>query len=271
MEEAILNNNNKAVTLVLISAIAMSCICLQLKPINAQSVPIPSVPEFTLNYINSLWSNGTQQYDNNTIVITIKNQQYSASINGTSYQIFYDIRLKVHSAQDWQWTDLHPVGTYYEKEFTDYQQKPLPSIREGTPVQSSSQYTVVPLSYYNPPLTGQGISFPINSNSTIDIQIKAYVGYSSQGWVAYQLPNPCLGGQFMNVTAVGTSSNWSSTQTITIPAISTSPSPTIPNSSPTLSPSIPEFPILAIIPLIMALISAAIIMTIKKPSSKQSS
>lgn len=144
---------------------------LLLKPTSAQSVSIPSVPEFTLKYIHSLWSNGTLQYDNNTIVVTIKNQHYSSSINGTSFHLFYDIRIKAHSAQDWQWTDLHPVGTYYEKEFTDYQQKPLPSIREGTPVQSSSQYTIVPLTYYNPPLTGEGISFPINSNSTNDIQV----------------------------------------------------------------------------------------------------
>ena len=205
-------------------------------------------------------SNGTQQYDNNTIVVTIKNQQYSSSINGTTCQIFYDIRIKAHSAQDWQWTDLHPVGTYYEKEYTDYQQKPLPSIREGTPAQSNSQNTVVPLSYYNPPLTGKGISFPINSNSTIDIQVKAYVGYSSQGWVAYQLPNPCLGGKFMAVTALGTSSNWSNTQTITIPVESTNPSS---------SPTVPEFPILVIIPLLGAILIGTIFVRIKKQGELQ--
>jgi hypothetical protein len=145
------------------------------------------------------------------------------------------------------------VGTYYEKEFTDYQQKPLPSIREGTPVQSSSQYTVVPLSYYNPPLTGEGIFFPINSNSTVDIQVKAYVSYSSQGWVAYQLPNPCLGGKFMAVTALGTSSNWSNTQTISISSNHNSPTPT---------PSVPEFSWLTIL-LILLTIPIALI-TVRK-------
>jgi hypothetical protein len=224
---------------------------LLLKPTSAQSIPIPSVPEFTLNYIHSLWSNGTQQYDNNTLVITIKNQHYSASINGTPCQIFYDIRIKAHSAQDWQWTDLHPMGTYYEKEFTDYQQKPLSSIREGTPVQSSSQYTVVPLSYYNPPLAGEGISFPIKSNLTVDIQVKAYVGYSSQGWVAYQLPNPCLGGQFMVVTAVDTISNWSNTQTISISSNYNSPTPTS---------SVPEFPWFAVLPLMISMFFVAVLL-----------
>ena len=245
-----MTNAVKRLSLILTLLLIISSGHLLLKPTNAQSAPIPSVPEFTLQYIHSLWSNGTQQYDNNTIVVTIKNQHYSSSINGTSFHLFYDIRIKAHSAQDWQWTDLHTVGTYYEKEFTDYQQKPLPSIREGTPVQSSSQYTVVPLSYYNPPLTGEGISFPINANSTIDIQVKAYVGYSSQGWVAYQLQNPCLGGQFMAITAVDTISGWSSTQTISVSSTYNSQTPT---------PSVPEFSWLTILSLLLAIPIALII------------
>ena len=195
--------------------------------------------------------------------MAIKNQPYDVSINGTTCRIFYDIRIKAHSAQDWQWTDLHPMGTYYEKEFTDYQQKPLQCITDSTPIQSNSQYTVVPLTYYNPPFAGEGISFPINSNSTVDIQVMAYVGYSSQGWVAYQLNSPCLGGQFMGVTALDTSSNWSNTQTITIAATSTSTTPT---SSPT--PTVPEFSWLLIVPLLLSIFSVAVVLRHReKPQS----
>jgi hypothetical protein len=249
MEEAILNNNNKAVTLVLISAIAMSCICLQLKPINAQSVPTPAVPEFTLKYTHIISSN-------NTITVTINNQQFSSKINGTTYQLSYDIRIRVHSAKESRWTDLYYSGTYYDREFTSYLQERFAYIRNGTPIQSNSEYTVVPLTYY---IDNQYISRPLAFNSTFEIQVMGAISHSTQGWVAYQAQSPVLGGQFVPVMSVDTVSNWSKTQTITIPEESATP-----NSSPT----VPEFPIVAIIPLMIALISAAIILKIKKPSSK---
>ncbi len=249
------------VTFVLILTIVLPCISLQeVKSANAQTVSKPSVPEFTLDFIHSFWLNGTQQYDNNTIIITMKNQHYSASINGTPCQIFYDIRIKAHSAQDWQWSDLHPLGTYYEKEFTSYLQEHLSSIRDDTPVQSSSTYTIVPLTYFNPPLAGEELPFPINTNSTIDIQVMAYVGHNTQGWIAYQLQSPVQGGQLTNVTALDSSSDWSSTQTITIGETT--------SSSPTPSPTVPEFSTLAVLPLLLSIFSIAVILRHRKTNNQ---
>jgi hypothetical protein len=251
-----MKNKGKSISLLLILLLAISVGPLIIKPTNAQSIPKPAVPEFTVNVIHSSGFNGTLQYDNITLVIAIKNQQFNYSINGTLCKIFYDIRIKYHSYQDWEWAELCQTSTYYEKEFTSYLQEHLEFVTNNTPAQSNSEYSIIPLTYYDPSIGDQGISYKINTNATIDIQVKAYVAHSTQGWVAYQQNAPCLGGQFMNVTALDSSSNWSSTQTITIPAISTSPSPTIPNSSPT----VPEFPIITIVPLLGAITSTIIIL-----------
>jgi len=179
----------------------------------SQSMPQPSEPEFSLKFLHSdvpIGGDGNSR-SNNTIVVEITNQPTT-----NIYQIFYNIRIKNHSAPDWQWTELYPNGTYYEQEYTSYMQKHLVAIRDNTPSQSSGEYTVVPLSYYNPPIAGEGISFPIEFNSTIDVQVRALVGHSTWGWVANVLSSPTLGGQFTTVTALDTTSGWSPTQTITI-------------------------------------------------------
>jgi hypothetical protein len=197
--------------------------------------PEPTESEFTLDF--------TQADGNNTIVVTIKNQDYFGSSCLIDYQVFYNIRLKEHSAQDWQWTELYREGTYYEQEFTSKYQEHLSYIKPDTPVQSDSEYTIIQLTYNNPSLESKVITFPINLNTKIDVQIKALVGHNTRGWVANTPQSPVLGGDFITVTALDASSNWSSTQTITtITQESTDPIPT---------PSIPEYQIMALIPLVI--------------------
>lgn len=252
----------KAVVLIAIFTLMFSII-FTADSVNAQSIPEPSEPEITLNFLHSDYlktnsTNGTtQRCDNNTIIITIKNQAYVFSNPGITYQIFYNIRIKNHQAQEWQWIELYPIGTYYQEEFTSYLQEHLASIRDNTPKQSSSEYTIIPLTYYNPPLDSEGISFPINFNSSIDIQIKALVGHNIQGWVADILQSPVLGGHFKTVTALDETSNWSNTQTLTIPEKENYPTPT---------PTIPEYPIQTRLTLII-LTSIAIISIVMKKTS----
>jgi hypothetical protein len=261
---------SKSIALFLVLILAVSSLNLfTVELARAQTIPKPSVPEFTLKYMHSYYlktitnsttgTNHTQQYDNNTIVVTIKNQAYAFSNNGTTYQIFYDIRIKNHSAKQWQWTELYPIGTYYKKEFTSYLQEHLSSITNNTPIQSSSENTVVSLTYYNPPLD-EGISFPIMFNTTLDLQVKAVVGHSSQGWVADNLHSPVLGGHYSTVTSLDTSSDWSSTQTIKIPAEPTNPSPT---------PTVPELSWLAILPIFAIIFSVAVALRQRKLPSRK--
>lgn len=234
-----MTNIVKRLFLMLILLLIISSGSLFFKPTNAQSVPIPSVPEFTLKYTIS--SNNTQLYDNNTITVTIKNQQFSSKINGTTYQLSYDIRIRANSTKESRWTDLYYPGTYYNKEFTSYLQERFPYIRNGTPIQSNSEYTVIPLTYY---IDNQYISRPLSFNSTFEIQVMTAISHSTQGWVAYQAQSPVLGGQFAPVMSVDTVSNWSKTQTITIPEES---------ATPTSSPTVPEFSWLTILPLLLAI------------------
>ena len=83
--------------------IAMSCLTLlTVKPVNAQAIPKPSVPEFTGKFVNASYSvtttnpytgaNETQQIINDSIEVTIKNQPFDHS----NYQIYYNIRTKPH-------------------------------------------------------------------------------------------------------------------------------------------------------------------------------
>ena len=256
---------SKTFALMLILVMAVSSVSLMvIKPAYAQSVPTPSVPSFTLKFIHTHYFNQTQQYDNNTVTVSIKNQPYAVSINGNTYQIFYDIRIKVHSAQDWQWTELYPTGTYYQKEFTSYLKDHLASITNNTPIQSSSEYTVAPLTYYEPPLDGEGISFPLSLNTTLDFQVKADVGHSTQGWVADNLQSPVLGGHFMTVTALDTSSNWSGTQTLTLPATTS----TSASTSPTPTQTISELSWLVILPLLLSVFSVAVVVRHRKTANK---
>ncbi len=205
----------------------------------AQSIPNPSIPEFTVKFEHSYYIKANQKYDNNTITVIIKNQPYTYSMNGTIYQVFYNIWIKNHSKQEWTWderwtqgwTELYPIGTYYGKEFTSYLQEHYEAITNNTPIQSNSEYTYVPLTYYDPPLDGVGNVFPIILNTTLDFKVKALVGHSTQGWVADYPTSPVLGGHYTTVIALDTSSNWSDIQTIIIPASGASSS-----SSPSLTP-----------------------------------
>src|SRR3989304_6020755 len=72
-----------------------------------QSTPKPSVPEFTVKFVNASYNvtttnpytglDETRQTSNNSIEITINNQPFDYSNN----QIYYNIRTKPHFADNW--------------------------------------------------------------------------------------------------------------------------------------------------------------------------
>ncbi len=201
-----------------------------------QPIPKPSVPEFTVELadhsynvppippasptyttdpysgkqvILSPGSSGIPGYhvQNFTIDIIIVNQPYPAIINGNSSFVYYDVRIKGHFGQDW--TELFP---YYS----------------NSPIQSNSQYTV--------------ISLPANYHvgDQIDIQVQAAIGYKIVTLIGHPpIPNVYT----ESVDFQHASSDWSPTQTLTIPEATQSPSP---------SPTIPEFPAWLILPLLVA-------------------
>jgi len=112
-------SKTSAVFLTLI--IVMSCLTLLIvRPASAQSTPKPSVPEFTLKYVDHSYdvppTYGIDPYtgkkvvtkeghhvENKSIEVTIKNQPLSPNneANGFFTHLYYNFRYKGHYANDW--------------------------------------------------------------------------------------------------------------------------------------------------------------------------
>jgi hypothetical protein len=151
----------------------------------------------------------------NALVVTVKNQPYDSAF-GTMY---YNIRLKDHNSGNDSW--IYPL----DQLFFSYHTYPEQS--------TDSEYT--------------NISITVQSNFLLlgtqnDIAVEAMIG--NIGRDAHYNPAPYVFN--------GQTSDWRNTQTITIPASSSSTSPN-PTQSPTNTvsptPTVPEISWLAILPL----------------------
>jgi hypothetical protein len=151
-----------------------------------QPTPSPSPPEFTARFVPS------------SLEVKIKNQSLAGYVgtNGSNQSLYYCFRFKNHeNMQDWNYAPIYYVGsssygTYYKA--------------------SNSDYTVVSFPLGSYPLTG------ILGSGQIDLQVMALIGNE----VPTNYENGTVYG-FDGVTSV-----WSSTQTITIPISSSSPTAT---------------------------------------------
>jgi len=202
---------------------------------DASSIPKPSVPEFTVELVDSSYdvptTYSTDPYTGETVThegyhvgsktieVTIKNQpfvpfwiQENPSVANWTINFYYNVRIKGHFSEDWK-------GLYYAS--------------DGYPSQDSgSEYTV--LSYQGRYSPTEGMSFQTSALMTtfpvdaqIDFQVEAMIGYVSRVY------NPDATEQLAMWPwrFTGETSGWSNTQTITIP---TTPSPT---TSPTPTPA----------------------------------
>jgi len=201
----------------------------------AQSVTQPSVPEFTLEFIdNSYDVPPTYEIDpytgenithpgyhvkRITLEMKIRNQpfvSYYDADSGWNISFYYNIRIKGFYSEDW-------IGLYYAS--------------DGYPTQSDSEYTVISLGT----LGETGLSLVTNakmidvpSGGQVDFQVEAMIGYVSR---VYN-PNATSQLTMFPWQFTGETSGWSSTQTLTIEEFQTpSPEPT-----PTTEPTIPTSP-----------------------------
>jgi hypothetical protein len=210
----------------------------------AQSIPKPSVPEFTLNIVDHSYdvptTYSTDPYTGENIThpgyhvkrialeMTIKNQPfvpYYDADSGWNISFYYNIRIKGYYSEDW-------IELY------------RPS--DGYPTQSDSEYTVISLG-----TLADGLSIVTNakmidvpSGGQVDFQVEAMVGYVHRENISIGMPGS--GWVF-----TGETSGWSNIQTLTIPtstssptpspSVSTSPSPS-PSTSPELTPEAEPFP-----------------------------
>jgi hypothetical protein len=197
------------------------------------TIPTPSVPEFTLKYIDNSYDVPTttttfstiDPYTNRTITrnatqqgyhvtkldveVTIKNQPFPSTINGNNSNLYYDIAAAPH------------FGNYTFS---------YPNVQspDSLTLQSSTEYTVVNVSANSFPPSGE-----------VDFRVSAILGYTYR----HSIPDHIL--PIYSDVFVYAASNWTDAQTITIPETpSESPSPiieiTLPPTvslSPTPSPS----------------------------------
>lgn len=218
----------------------------------AQTTPAPSVPQFTLKFVNASYNvtttnpytgvNTTAQVDNSSLSVTIKNQAFDY---GDNYHLFYDVRIKPHFSENW--TELSPTMPLFSgSNLTLAQYISDIYYSNNSHPESDSTYTTLSISASGYPSGGQ-----------IDFQVATEVGINSTFYSIHTIGSVPIGaGQTEPAIAYVTTSDWSNTQTITTPASSISAAAT-----PALSPAsaAPEFPTWTI-PIILVLMAVAFFM-----------
>jgi hypothetical protein len=262
-----MGSTSKGFSLLLVVILAASSL-MMVESAFAQSIPNPSVPEFIIKLVDSSYdvpaTYSTDQYtgekvllepahsvDNRTFELWIKNQQYTYS-NGSSFRVYYDIRTGGHFGGG---VDLYYPSNWLLGPDSD---RRAPFISRNTPMQSTSDYTVIILSAVNPPQSAWNVTYP--PNARVDFQVKAMIGHDSYAFGYAHIGGP---GELTSAVAVAAESDWSNIQTINLTdgsvSTSTSPNPT-PNLSRTATPSVPEFSWLAILPLLASTLAAALLL-----------
>ena len=232
----------KTFALFLTLTVAMSCLTLlMVKPACAQSIPTPSVPEFTIKYVDNSYDvpptyeinqytgqNVTIQagyhVENRTLVFTIKNQSFTPynDSSGNHVALYYYFRYKGPYGNDW---------SYYPDLSRSY--GPYVGVFPNVAA-SDSDYSIISIplsSYINYPDDNPEI--PVGAQAQFQVQtIIGYITTSENGWTA---------GNFYGFT--GEKSDWSNTQTVTI-GESTASTPIVtpnasvaPSQNPTAMPS----------------------------------
>lgn len=173
------------------------------EPTGLDSIPKPSIPEFTVNFAQETWplyqvspSTGKKEIVDEDyykgeryIEVKIKNQQVPPTstrlINYTN--LYYGIRLKEHHEDDW---NEAPRPRYY-----------------GYHNASDADYTIITL-YVDD--WGNGI-WDVPDGGKVDVQVQALIGQDNR------IPVMTIFGESSKYDFVGEESGWSNTQTLKIP------------------------------------------------------
>jgi hypothetical protein len=253
---------SKRVTLLLIVILAASNLIVVEFDCASGAMTKPSVPEFTVKFVNASYSvTTTNPYtglseikltSNNSIEVTIRNQRFDYS----DFQIYYNIRVRPHFEGDW--IEVYPVrnrtSSYNEDGTFSYSQY----ISDDSAPQSESSFTiinfpVVPTElylasgydiqrYYSGADSQEGEYFAflsaIPDGAQLDFQVEALVGHYAQVYVNDHPLAPYPIGHYEQAVAFDITSGWSSTQTITIDGSAPTTTPTAsPSQYPTATPN----------------------------------
>ena len=209
---------SKRVTLLFIVILTVSSLIVIKTVPASDSIPKPSVPEFTVELVGPSFdipptysfNSSTGLFDANdgyhieysAVKIIIKNQPFSNQTNGD--YLYYNVRIKPHNYPDSYWLELFYAGA------------------DGYPIQTLSNYTTIPL-----PVEGaQVLGTTIPTGATTDIQVESMIGHIGRNQTMIPYPYPYV--------FFGETSGWSNTQTVTLPPKTPfSPSP---SSTPSFTP-----------------------------------
>ena len=214
--------------------VASSLLIIQLA--RAQSIPQPSVPQFSLKYFNQ------------SIEVRILNQPFAPfTAKGHTMGLYYDIRWKEHTAVDWNY--LYPHSFLFV------------ASNSASGSIADSSITIV--------------SYGLNANNDNDAQLNGdfagkQLDFQIQASIGYYMLITSEVNENLHYPFDGEISGYSNTQTINIPQDSTNYSPSstpIPSLSPTSTstpsltltstPTVPEFPSLTILLLLSMILAAA--------------
>lgn len=230
----------KTLALLITLTIITSCLTLlTVKSTNGQIIPTSTIPQFTAKFVNSSYTetttnsytgqSQTQQINNNSIEITIKNQPFNYSNNGLPYQLYYNVRTKPHFSNAGNWTEVYPLYNLTSSRANANGIYPY-AWYIYSPVQSNSTTTTIDFKVAPDESTGAtgydvyGTAFselPIGSQ--LDFQVEALVGHNSTYWHIRNAFDPDYGSFSVPAIAWDSASGWSSTQTVTIGEVSTPP------------------------------------------------
>jgi len=188
------------------------------------SIPKPSVPEFTVRYIDYSHdvppTYGIDQYtgktvitkegyhvNNRTVEFTIKNQAFTSyiDVSGNNIELYYNFRFKGYYGNEWSYYPFKPDGYStipYGMLTGDLSPKLFPSNTDYTSISINIDILLSISSGY----TG---SFTFPSGGKIEFQTQALAGH-----VDYEASGLIAGSYH---TFRGETSNWSETQIITLP------------------------------------------------------
>ncbi|MCW3996496.1 MAG: hypothetical protein NWE98_10175 [Candidatus Bathyarchaeota archaeon] len=259
----------KTFALFLTLTIAISCLTLlTAKPANAQIISKPSVPEFSVVFVNhsydvpSTTTTTINPYtgdkivttkegyhiQNDSFVISIRSQPLTAgcAVNGSSIDLFFIVQSKGHYSDYWE--NLTYVGNSLPLMYTNngYAQKTMQLTgNNGTTYTDESGYN----NYgYDGFVGGQ-------YGGQVDFRAMAVIGYIV---IVQDAPNPFnIRHPYHDEFIALQSSDWSNIQTISIPdgKVTTSSAPT---------PTVPELTLLAILPLFVSIFIAIAITRLRK-------
>ena len=213
----------KTLALMLFALLVLSGLVI-IGSVYAKSVPPPSTPTFTLQFLGR--NMNSSNMNNSHIQVTINNQLLPENLDNGKYSIYYSIRYN-HSSQYFNRlvgesmtidNSLSPDPT--EASITSELQNPIPAQSNS----STTSYTIVTARNFN-----------LYAGDQIDVQVKAIIGHNFTRWYqTYAIDHYYAGIPRYNDTKVlfsypdvtqDSESNWSETQTLTIPTPSPEATP----------------------------------------------